>query len=192
MYYRVAIQARSLPTWQWKSSPLGSVNSLMRWLLFYRAFPRDRLRVFSSMSREDLNEQLLRENSGELSNWIPVTQFIPEERIDPPVAAREAATRASPDISGRRAPVQHEFGARPACASRLMRRPSMDPHDQEAPPQATELRLLEGSFTPDELARLVALRQRLQTHPDYADADAAIRRLEFALWLVQHGKLTED
>jgi hypothetical protein len=35
------------------------------------------------------------------------------------------------------------------------------------------------------------LRRYFQTHPDHDDADAAVRRLEFARWLVQHGRLTD-
>jgi hypothetical protein len=55
----------------------------------------------------------------------------------------------------------------------------------------SETGALEGNFTAAEITRLVALRQHFQTHPDHGDADAAIRRLEFARWLVQHGKLTD-
>jgi hypothetical protein len=50
-----------------KSTALNSLNLLLRWLQFYRAFPRERLRIFSSPSREELNEQLARENQGFLS-----------------------------------------------------------------------------------------------------------------------------
>lgn len=50
---------------------------------------------------------------------------------------------------------------------------------------------MEVCFTVEEVAQLCALRQCFQAHSDHGDADAAIRRLEFARWLVQHGKLTE-
>ncbi len=60
MYYRIAIQS----------------NSVMQWLLFYQAFPRGRLRVFESDSREDLCGQLLCENSWVSSRVIPAVQFM--------------------------------------------------------------------------------------------------------------------
>jgi hypothetical protein len=91
MYYRIAIQVDSSPTWQWKSTALSSLNILLQWLQFYRAFPQDRLRIFSSPSREALNEQLLRENQGLLSASVPATQFLQEKRIIPQGAVREAS-----------------------------------------------------------------------------------------------------
>ena len=62
MYYRVAIQVDAQPAWKWQSTALSSLNSVLQWLQFYRAFPHERLRIFSSSSREALNEQLVREN----------------------------------------------------------------------------------------------------------------------------------
>ena len=58
MYHCVAIQLDPLPTWQWRSTVLGSLQTLFQFLQVYRAFPQDHLRVFSSSSREDLSEQL--------------------------------------------------------------------------------------------------------------------------------------
>jgi hypothetical protein len=98
MYYRVAIQVHSSPTWQWKSTALNSLNILLQWLQFYRAFPRERLRIFSSSSREELNEQILRENQGLGSTSVPATQFLQERGITPRGAVREASageTRAN-------------------------------------------------------------------------------------------------
>ncbi len=92
MYYRVAIQVEAQPTWQWKSTPLSSLNIVMRWLQSYRVLPLDRLRIFSSREREDLSEQLLRENQGLFSSSVPARQFLQERRIAPPVLAYEAAT----------------------------------------------------------------------------------------------------
>ena len=76
MYSRVAIQVDPSPTWQWKSTALSSLNLVLQWLQFYRAFPQERLRIFSSSSREALNEQLVRENQGLVSTLLPVTQFL--------------------------------------------------------------------------------------------------------------------
>ncbi len=91
MYYRVAIQVGEESTWQWKSTALSSLNILLQWLQFYRAFPHDRLRIFSSSSREALNEQLLRENQRRLSTSVLATHFLQERRITPPEVVREAA-----------------------------------------------------------------------------------------------------
>jgi hypothetical protein len=95
MYYRVAIQGDPLLTWQWKSTPLSSLNTLLQWLQFYRALPKERLRIFSSPSREQMNEQLARENQGLFSSSVPALQFLQEGRITPQGAAREAFTRGS-------------------------------------------------------------------------------------------------
>ena len=98
MYYRVAIQVDALPTWKWKSPALSSLNILIHWLQYYRVLPCDRLRIFSSSSQEDLNEQLLRENQGLLSSSVPAIQFLQERRVAPQGTMRETAaagTRAN-------------------------------------------------------------------------------------------------
>ena len=91
MYYRVAIQVKASPTWQWKSTALNSQSSLWRWLQFYRLFPRERLRIFSSPSREELNEQLARENQGLRSLSVPAAQFLQERGM----ASREVGGQAA-------------------------------------------------------------------------------------------------
>ncbi len=91
MYYRVAIQVDVSPTWKWKSPALSSLNTLFQWLQYYRAVPHDRLRIFSSSSQEDLNEQLVRENQGLGSPSVPATQFLQERRIAPQGVMREAS-----------------------------------------------------------------------------------------------------
>jgi hypothetical protein len=92
MYYRVAIQVDASPTWQWKSTALSSLNIVIRWLQYYRLLPCDRLRIFSSCSREELNEQLLRENEGLGSSSVPAIQFLQERRLAPQAAGHEAST----------------------------------------------------------------------------------------------------
>jgi hypothetical protein len=92
MYYRVAIQVDALPTWKWKSTPLSSLNIVIRWLQYYRVLPLDRLRIFSSREREELTEQLLRENQGLGSSAVPARQFLQERRIAPQVVGYEAST----------------------------------------------------------------------------------------------------
>ena len=90
MYYRVAIQVDSSPTWKWKSTALSSLNVLFHWFQYYRAVPQERLRIFSSSCEEELNEQLVRENQGRVSTSVPATQFLQERRIAPPRVVREA------------------------------------------------------------------------------------------------------
>jgi hypothetical protein len=91
MHYRVAIQGDTSPTWQWNSTPLSSLNILLHWLQYYRTLPHDRLRIFSSSSRETLNEQLVRENQGLLSTSVPAIQFLQERRMSIPGRIREAS-----------------------------------------------------------------------------------------------------
>jgi len=69
MYYRIAIRREGdyygqLPVWKWYSTALGSRNSVLVFFQYYRVLPLDRLRVFSSSSREALTDQLLGENMG--------------------------------------------------------------------------------------------------------------------------------
>jgi len=98
MYYRVAIQVNQQPTWQWRSTALTSLEALFGFLRLYRVIPQDRLRVFSSTSREDLNEQLVQENQGRLTNSVTAAQFLYERgmgsrEMTPEVSARRARTR---------------------------------------------------------------------------------------------------
>jgi hypothetical protein len=81
MYYRVAILVNPSPRWQWKSSVLSSLDALFRWLRLYHALPLDHLRVFSASSREEIEEQFVRENKGLGSNSVTATQFLQERRI---------------------------------------------------------------------------------------------------------------
>jgi hypothetical protein len=91
MYYRVAIQVDLSPLWQWKSTVLSSLDALFQWLRLYRALPQDRLRVFSSSSSKDMNEQLARENMGYGSTSVTVAKFLHERMI----GSREVAWGAS-------------------------------------------------------------------------------------------------
>jgi len=95
MYYRVAIQVKAQPPWQWQSTALRSLNSLLQWLQFYRAFPPEHLRIFASSSREALNEQLVRENQGLESTSVPATQFLQKRGITPRGTVREAGAGGS-------------------------------------------------------------------------------------------------
>ena len=91
MYYRVAIQVDQVPHWQWKSTALSSLDALFQLLRLYRAVPQDHLRVFSSSSREEMNEQLMRVNQGLESTSVTAAQFLQERMI----GLREVVWRAS-------------------------------------------------------------------------------------------------
>jgi hypothetical protein len=91
MYYRVAIQGDPLPTWQWRSTVLSSLQTLFQFLQVYRAFPQDRLRVFSSSSREDLSEQLRRKNTGGESTSVTAAQFLQQRGLCVPERTGEAS-----------------------------------------------------------------------------------------------------
>ena len=61
---------------------LSSLDALFRFLRLYRAFPPDRLRVFSSSSREEMDAQLVRENNGIASHSVTAAQFLRERLIN--------------------------------------------------------------------------------------------------------------
>ena len=88
MYYRVAIQVDPSAHWQWKSTVLSELSTLFQFLRLYRALPPDRLRVFSSSSREELHEQLVRENQGLASPSVTAAQFLQERRLCSPGPAQ--------------------------------------------------------------------------------------------------------
>jgi hypothetical protein len=77
-WYRVAIQVNTAPNWQWKSTVLGTLETLFGWLRLYRMIPLEQLRVFSATSEEDLNEQLMRVNQGRVSTSVPAANFLQE------------------------------------------------------------------------------------------------------------------
>jgi len=84
MYYRVAIQRDSSVLWQWKSTMLSSLQSLFQVLRLYRAFPQERLRVFSSHTPEGLQEQLRQENSTGGSASVTAARFLQQHLLHLP------------------------------------------------------------------------------------------------------------
>ena len=81
MYYRVAIQEVVSSTWKWKSTTISSLNSLLQFLRRFHDLPQDHLRVFSSNSREEMDEQLVQENKGLGSDSVTAAQFLQERML---------------------------------------------------------------------------------------------------------------
>jgi hypothetical protein len=95
MYYRLAIQVDPSPLWQWKSSMLSSLDAVFQWLRLYRALPHDRLHIFSGSSREEMNEQLMRENQGLAHTSVTAAQFLQERMIGSPEVGRRASAHVT-------------------------------------------------------------------------------------------------
>jgi hypothetical protein len=128
MYYRVAMQRQAdqpdgPPSWQWRSTALSSLNSVLQWLQVYRAFPHERLRIFSSSSREGLNEQFVRENQGLASTSVPATQFLQARGITSRGGVRETGAGGA-RAHERTTSIPAETGGTPyeSCMSPLEKR----------------------------------------------------------------------
>lgn len=112
MYYRIAIQRRGDPLdrpapWQWKSTVLSSLQSLFQVLRLYNALPPERLRVFSSPTRQGLEEQLVQENSAGDSASVTAAHFLqgrwlasPEVTRGKPARDEDAERRWQPSLMG--------------------------------------------------------------------------------------------
>jgi hypothetical protein len=102
MYYRIASQQRrdhldGEVSWQWKSTALCSLQSLFQVLRLHGALPQERLRVFSSSSREGLAEQLKQENQGLATTSVTAAQFLQQRMLRLPavvwsISEREGGT----------------------------------------------------------------------------------------------------
>lgn len=93
MYYRVAIQGDTSLPWRWTSTALSSLETLVQFLRRYGALRIDHLRVFSSSSREDLEEQLMQENTGLGSPSVTAAHFLQERLIHSPGVTRGTPAR---------------------------------------------------------------------------------------------------
>src|SRR6266487_1878397 len=78
MFYCIAMQAGASLSWQWKSTPLSSLDAVLGFLRLHRALRQNRLRVFSSASREGLDEQFKREQGAMGFHSVTATQFLRE------------------------------------------------------------------------------------------------------------------
>ena len=96
MYYRVAVQAGTAPTWQWKSTALSSLDTLFHFLRLFGTLPHDHLRVFTSSSREGLEEQLTQENKGLGSFSQTAAQFLRERMILSPARRTAEGEEGTP------------------------------------------------------------------------------------------------
>ena len=127
MYYRVAVQPKGSICWQWRSTVLSSLAALFGFLRLYRAFPPDRLRVFSSSSREEMDEQLARENNGVGSHSVTAAQFLRERLIHaqemapgaPAHQTRDDLETATIGTSAKRSMNERSAGARGLDESRM-------------------------------------------------------------------------
>jgi hypothetical protein len=70
------------------------------------------------------------------------------------------------------------------------RRPPMLPREHETE-NGGGAAVLEGQFTPEELAKLLALRALVATLSPYDELGLDEKRLKFARWLVEHGRLSD-
>ncbi len=81
-YYRLALQERQTPFWTWKSTGLTSLDAMLQLLRRISSLiPPDRMRVFISSAKEDLDEMLNRENNGLASGSVTAAQFLQERGI---------------------------------------------------------------------------------------------------------------
>ncbi len=81
-HYRLALQDRQTGRWIWKTTVLTSLEAVFELLGCYRALiSQDRIRVFTASSKEELQEQLSRENNGLVSGSVTATQFLRERHL---------------------------------------------------------------------------------------------------------------
>ena len=91
MFYCIAMQAGASLSWQWKSTPLSSLDAVLGFLRLHRALPQFRLRVFSSASCEGLDEQFKREQGATGFHSVTATQFLRERMISLGDTTRETS-----------------------------------------------------------------------------------------------------
>jgi hypothetical protein len=104
MNYRVALQSGTSPNWCWRSSPLCSLLTVVRWLMRFRIFAPERLCVFSSPTCEALDEQLRRAIEEPESSSVPATHFVPQP-VSPPTVCAPATVRPPAAETGHTVPL---------------------------------------------------------------------------------------
>ena len=80
IYFRVALWTDQSSLWKWKSSVLNTPGTLFHFLRIYDCVAKKRLRVFFASASGLMNEMLVRENNGLVSNSVTVEQFLKDNR----------------------------------------------------------------------------------------------------------------
>lgn len=94
-YYRLALQDRQTGRWSWKTTALTSLDAVFELLRCYSALlPQDRIRVFTASAKEELHEQLGRENNDLASGSVTANQFLQERHLLVPERAPGASQQS--------------------------------------------------------------------------------------------------
>lgn len=95
-YYRLALHDRQTGKWSWKTTALTSLEAVFELLRCYSALlSQDRIRIFTASSKEELHEQLSRENIGLASGSVTASQFLQERNLLVPERAQSASQQSS-------------------------------------------------------------------------------------------------
>ena len=145
MYYRVALQDRHCPAWQWRSTILTSLEAVLRLLRMYsNLLPNDRIRVFFASSRQGLDEMLTRQNQGAVSNSMTVEQLAAQNwRISPLEIRRVEAELGLQENKG--------LGPTPVLAEELVN--GKQPHI----PEMTQIEVDQGTGADHDLPYIFTL-----------------------------------
>ncbi len=83
IYYRVAVQSEHSSSWQWRSSTLTSVSSVVDVLKAYTCActTGTAIRVFFSSSPVCMDEMITRANDGLVSNSMTAEHFLQEGHL---------------------------------------------------------------------------------------------------------------
>lgn len=76
IYYRVALKTQQSSEWKWRSTVITSLSNLLMFLHTNHTLIRERALVFCSLSADNMDELLRRENAGKVSSAMPASHFI--------------------------------------------------------------------------------------------------------------------
>lgn len=100
-YYRLAFQEHQSSTWTWKSTVLTSLNAVLQLLRIYSCIPQDHLRVFTSSSKESLDELLNDENNNLASGSVTVAQFLQDRNMHARQSVQSTSAQGTVEHTGR-------------------------------------------------------------------------------------------
>jgi hypothetical protein len=101
-YYRLAVQDPQTARWSWKTTTVTSLYAVFQLLRCYRALlPLDRILVFTSSSKEELDELLSRANNGLASGSVSAAQFLQERNLVVPERSQSASEQQRADVATR-------------------------------------------------------------------------------------------